>query len=289
MEFEHLEYKVEDKIATVTLNRPDAMNALVAEMYDEIIDALDKADRDDAVRVIVVTGKGRVFCAGQDLNAGDKFGRQVDDIEEYRDRGGLISLRAHRLTKPCIAALNGSAVGVGITMTLGMDMRVASSRAKIGFVFSRRGIVNESCSSYFLPRLVGVSKSLEWLMTGRTFPAQEGLEAGLFTRVVEPEQVLATAYEYAREIADNAAPVSVALSRALVWACQSAEHPIRAHDLESRCMFYTARRPDSKEGIAAFMEKRPPDWKMSAGNDLPDFYPFCGEPLFRGRKEPYDK
>lgn len=283
MESKDLEYSVENKIATITLNRPDSMNALVAEMYYGLIELLDKADNDDNVRAVVITGNGKCFCSGQDLSAGNKFGQQVDNIEDYRDRGGLVALRIYKMNKPCIGAINGSAVGIGITMTLPMDIRVVSNKAKIGFVFSRRGIINEACSSYFLPRLVGVGKALEWLMSGRTFTAQEGYEAGLFTRVVEPEAVLPIAYEYAREIAIHAAPVSVALSRRLIWDMQSADHPLTAHDLESRCMFYLARQQDAKESVASFVEKRLPEWKMSTTKDMPPFFPFREEPIFRGK------
>lgn len=275
-------YSVEDKIATITLNRPEAMNALTSDMYPAMIELLNRAENDDSVRVIVVTGKGRAFCAGADLNTGKKFGQQDPSIEEYRDRGGLLSLRIFKLTKPCIAAINGSAVGVGITMTLPMDIRIVSEKAKIGFVFSRRGIINEACSTYFLPRIVGVPKALEWIMTGRTFLAQEGAEHGLFTKVVEPEKVLETAYEYAREIADNAAPLSVALARRLIWDMQCVPHPQDAHDFESRCMFFLGRTPDAKEGIASFLEKRMPEWKMSVARDMPSFFPFREDPPFRG-------
>ncbi|CAK7017378.1 MAG: Short-chain-enoyl-CoA hydratase [Desulfovibrio sp.] len=280
MESNDILYSVENKIATITLNRPDNLNTMTADMYMEMIELLDKAENDDAVRVIVVTGNGRVFCAGADLTTGKKFGQQDNSIEEYRDRGGLVSLRLFKLTKPCIAAINGSAVGVGITMTLPMDIRVVSEKAKIGFVFSRRGIINEACSSYFLPRIVGVSKSLEWIMTGRTFLATEGYEAGLFTKMVEPEKVLETAYEYAREIADNAAPLSVALARRLIWDMHGTD-PLTAHDFESRCMFFLGRSADAKEGVGAFMEKRAPEWSMSVTKDMPPFFPFKEDPPFR--------
>lgn len=281
MQYQYLKYEVKDKIATITLNRPEKMNALNADMYPEIIEALDQADQDDKIRVVVFTGEGKCFCAGQDLGSNDKFGRQKNTVEEYRDKGGLISLRIYDLKKPCIAAINGSAIGIGITMTLPMDIRIASNGAKIGFPFVRLGIINEACSSYFLPRIVGVTKALEWLMSGRTFMAQEGLEGGLFTKVVEPENVLPTAYEFAREIADNSAPVSVALARAMVWQMQSASHPMDGHEIESQAMFWTARQTDSKEGITAFMEKRKPQWKLSMPRDMPSFYPWWKERKFR--------
>lgn len=283
MESNDLLYAVENKIATITINRPDQMNSMTVEMYYAFIDLLDKADADDGVRVVVVTGNGRAFCSGADLSAGNKFGQQADDIEAYRDRGGLVSLRIFKMTKPVIAAINGSAVGVGITMTLPMDLRIVSEKAKIGFVFARRGIINEACSSYFLPRVVGVPKALEWLMTGRLFTAQEGFESGLFTKVAAPEKVLETAYEYARDIAENAAPLSVALARRLIWDMQSAEHPLTVHDFESRCMFYLGKTRDAKEGIAAFLEKRAPEWAMSTATDMPGFYPFREDPSFRGK------
>lgn len=276
-------YKVENKIATITLNRPDKMNATTAGMYKGLVELFDKADNDDNVRVIVVTGSGRAFCAGADLSAVDKFGRQANDMEEYRDRGGVVALRIYQLNKPCIAAINGAAVGIGITMTLPMDIRIASGNAKIGFVFARRGLVGEACSSYFLPRVVGAPKALEWMLTGRIFSAREGFEAGLFTEITEPENVLPTAYKYAREIADNAAPLSVALIRRLIWDAQDAGHPMAVHENESRCMFFLGKSRDLQEGIDAFFEKREPRWSMSTTKDLPPFFPFRNASTLHGK------
>lgn len=283
MESQDLLYKVEDKIATITLNRPDKMNATTAEMYKKLVELFDQADNDDNVRVIVVTGNGKAFCAGADLSSGDKFGQGVDDIEEYRDRGGVVGLRIYQLNKPCIAAINGTAVGIGITMTLPMDIRIASNKAKIGFVFTRRGLVGEACSNYFLPRIVGMAKALQWVMTGRIISAQEGFDAGLFTEITEPEDVLETAYKYAREIADNTAPLSVALTRRLMWDAQDAPHPMAVHEYESRCMFFLGKSRDLQEGVAAFFEKRPPQWSMSTTKDMPPFFPFRKAPTFHGK------
>lgn len=285
MSFQYLLYETGDHIATITLNRPERMNALLPDMYDEILQALDQADADPQVRVIIFTGAGKCFCSGQDLNTDNKFGQKVENIEDYRDRGGLISLRIYDLRKPCIGALNGSAVGVGITMTLPMDFRICSERAKIGFVFARRGIINEACSSYFLPKVVGYTKALEWLMLGRTFTAAEGKEAGLFTQVVPPEEVLPAARALAQELAGQSAPVSAALARAMVWHSHSFTHPIQAHDIESKAMFYTARQEDAKEGVAAFLEKRAPQWRLNTTDNMPDFYPWWETPPFREKGE----
>lgn len=281
MSVESVLYDVKDHIATITFNRPHRMNAFIAPMYDDVIHAIDLAENDPDVRVVVFTGAGRTYCSGQDLDSGDKFGRQVEDMTQYRDRGGKMSLRIYNMRKPSIAAINGHAIGVGLSMTLPMDIRVVSKKAKVGFVFTRRGIINEACSSYFLPRLVGLSKAAELVMTGRTFLAEEEASSGLFTYCVVPEMVLEKAYSIAHEIAGQAAPVSVALARALIYRNMSASHPMQAHELESMCMFWTARSADSQEGISAFLEKRPPDWKLSSTTDMPPFYPWWPERGFR--------
>lgn len=263
-------YATSNKVATITINRPDSLNAMTVGMHYSLLDLLDRADRDDSIRAVIVTGSGRAFCAGADLAADNKFG-QGEDAATYRDCSGVVSLRILSMTKPCIAAVNGAAVGVGITMTLPMDIRVAAKGAKIGFVFTRRGIVNEACSSYFLPRIVGLPKALEWLMTGRVFAAEEGFAAGLFNTVTEPENVLAAAYAYAAEIAENTAPVSVALARRLLWEGQWADHPGISHRLESRCLYYLGKSRDAEEGIASFLQKRAPEWTMTTNADMPPF------------------
>jgi enoyl-CoA hydratase/carnithine racemase len=228
------------------------------------------------VRAIVVTGAGRAFCAGADLAAG---GKTFDDsaratVETHRDGGGQVTLRIFESTKPVIAAVNGPAVGVGVTMTLPMDVRIASSAARFGLVFTRRGIVPEAASSWFLPRIVGISQAAEWIYTGRIFPAEEALAAGLVSRVVAPDEVLPSALALAREIADNASPVSVALSRALLWRMLGADHPMDAHRIDSQCVFEMGRSPDAREGVAAFLEKRPARFTMRPSQDMPAVHPW---------------
>ena len=262
MDFETLRYDVADGVLTITLHRPDRMNAFTEQMRDELIAAFDASDADDAVRAVVVTGEGRAFCAGADLGGGgstfDWRARRRDELEDGtpRDGGGQVSLRIFESRKPVIAAINGAAVGVGITMTLPMDVRLAVRGAKIGFVFARRGIVPEACSSWFLPRVVGISRAMEWVATGRVFSAEEALEGGLVRSVHEPDELLPAAYALAREIADTTAPVSVALARRLLWSMLGAAHPMDAHRADSRAMFSRGQSDDAREGVTAFLEKR---------------------------------
>ena len=289
MTFEHIGYDVKDGIGTVTLNRPAKLNAVNSAMLSELIAALDQADADDATRVVIVTGAGRAFCAGADLSAG---GNTFDRVARgnpsapgltsppHRDGGGLVSLRVYDLKKPVIAAINGPAVGFGITMTLPMDIRIASTAARVGFVFARRGVVPEACSTWFLPRLVGMSRAAEWVYTGRVFSAEEALHAGLVSRVVDPEQLLPTAREIAQEIARNTSAVSVALARQLLWRMLGAEHPMEAHRLDSQCMDWTGRSADAYEGVTAFLEKRPPRFTLRPSTDMPPFYPWWPERSF---------
>jgi enoyl-CoA hydratase/carnithine racemase len=282
MQFEQIEYEVADRIVTITLNRPDRLNAFTPKMGSELLQALDVADADDEVRALVVTGAGRGFCAGADLSSGsgDSFYDPSRSIDEFRDGGGFVPLRIFQMKKPLIAAINGQAVGVGITMTLPMDVRIASEKAKMGFVFVRRGIAPDGCSSWFLPRIVGISQASEWVLSGRVFSAEEALRGGLISRVVAPDQVLPAAYAIAREIADNTSAISVALSRQLLWRMLDADHPMEAHRWESKSIYYTAQSADSTEGVAAFFEKRLPDFKMNLSEDMPDFYPWWKEPSF---------
>jgi enoyl-CoA hydratase/carnithine racemase len=277
-------YEVNERVATVTLNRPDKLNAFTRRMRDELIEAFEIADADDGVRVIIVTGAGRAFCAGADLSAGtatfDYAKRGVQD-EERRDGGGRVSLKIFSLKKPVIGAINGPAVGVGVTMTLPMDIRIASSAARFGFVFARRGIVPEACSSWFLPKVVGLQRAAEWLYTGRVFEAAEALAGGLVLRVVPPEELLPAARALAREIADNTSAVSVALSRQMLWRMAGASHPMEAHKVDSRGIYAMGASPDVAEGIAAFKEKRAPRFGMKPSTDMPDFYPWWEEPPFR--------
>jgi enoyl-CoA hydratase/carnithine racemase len=279
MDYAEIRYAVEDGVATVTLHRPDRLNAFTVRMMAELLDVFDRIDADDAVRAVIVTGAGRAFCAGADLGAGDAtFDYEKQGIaggpRVHRDEGGRTTLRIFESKKPVIAAINGPAVGVGITMTLPMDVRLASATARIGFVFARRGIVPEACSSWFLPRLVGISRALEWTITGRVFPAEEALAGGLVSRVVAPEALLDTARALAREIADNTSAVSVALTRQLLWRMLGADHPMEAHKIDSRCINYMGRSPDAAEGVGAFLQKRPARFTMRPSADLPVFYPW---------------
>jgi enoyl-CoA hydratase/carnithine racemase len=283
MEFSEIRYEVSDHVLQITLQRPDRLNAFTPTMGRELIEAFDRADADDAVRAVVVTGSGRGFCAGADLGAGgatfDWRERRSGD-EFPRDGGGQVALRIFESTKPVIAAINGPAVGVGITMTLPMDIRVATAGAKIGFVFARRGIVPEACSSWFLPRLVGISQAMEWVATGRVFSAEEAREGGLVRSVHPADEVLGVARGLAREIADNAAPVSVALSRRLLWTMLGATHPMEAHRADSRAMFYRGQSADAREGVTAFLEKRPAQFADRVGDGLPEIFPDRTAPVF---------
>ena len=283
MEFSEIRYEVSDHVLQITLQRPDRLNAFTPTMGAELIEAFDRADADDAVRAIVVTGSGRAFCAGADLGAGgatfDWRARRSGD-EFPRDGGGQVALRIFEATKPVIAAINGPAVGVGITMTLPMDIRVATAGTKIGFVFARRGIVPEACSSWFLPRLVGISQAMEWVATGRVFSAEEARDGGLVRSVHPADEVVGVAHEIAREIADNAAPVSVALSRRLLWTMLGAAHPMEAHRADSRAMFYRGQSADAREGVTAFLEKRPAQFSDRVGDGLPDVFPERAAPVF---------
>jgi enoyl-CoA hydratase/carnithine racemase len=281
---EEILYTVKDRVATVTLNRPDKLNAFTTRMRDGLIETFARADADDDVRVIIVTGAGRAFCAGADLSAGpatfDYAKRGVQDAER-RDGGGRVSLTIYSLKKPVIGAINGPAVGVGVTMTLPMDIRIASSAARFGFVFARRGIVPEACSSWFLPKVVGLQRAAEWLYTGRVFDAAEALAGGLVSRVVPPEELLPAATALAREIADNTSAVAVALSRQMLWRMAGADHPMEAHKVDSRGIYAMGASPDVAEGIAAFKEKRRPDFRMKPSTDMPDFYPWWEERPFK--------
>jgi enoyl-CoA hydratase/carnithine racemase/RimJ/RimL family protein N-acetyltransferase len=283
MEFEQITTDLTDHVLTITMNRPERLNAWTQTMFNELLTAFDQADADDEVRAVIVTGAGRGFCAGADLERGGETftKRDHEDPDTIpRDSGGRLTLRIYELTKPVIAAINGPAVGIGATMTLPMDVRIAADDARIGFVFVRRGIVPEACSSWFLPRVVGISRAMEWVATGRVFDAREALEGGLVRSLHPKAELLDAAQTLAREIADNAAPVSVALARRMLWRMLGAEHPMVAHRTDSRGMLYRGRSADAAEGIAAFLEKRAavfPD-KVSAG--LPDIMPGWTAPEF---------
>lgn len=285
MSYQDILYDVEDGILTVTLNRPDKLNAFTSLMLEEIIDAVDRADADDAVRAVIFTGAGRGFCAGADLSRGagtfDMKEREgAGPIEDWRDGGGLVSLRLFESKKPLIAAVNGPAAGVGVTMQLPMDIRIASTEARFGLVFTRRGVVMEACSSWFLPRIVGISQAMEWVMSGRVFPADEALKGGLVSQVVPPDDLLPTARAVAREIADNTSAVSVALCRHMMWKMLGADHPMEAHKIDSRGIRSMGQLPDAYEGVQSFLEKRPGNYTMKPSTDMPAFYPWWDEREF---------
>lgn len=288
--FETLLYAVEGGIATITLNRPEKLNAFNVQMMKDLIAAFDATDADDAVRAVIVTGAGRAFCAGADLSAGAETfnydARGAEDKEAgaregvQRDGGGLVTLRIFESLKPVIAAVNGPAVGVGVTMQLAMDIRLASEAARYGFVFARRGLNPEAASSWFLPRLVGVQTALEWCYTGRIFPAQEAFDKGLVRSLHAPDDLLPAAAALAREIADNTAPVSVALTRQLIWRMAGAAHPMEAHRADSRGIQARGKSGDAREGVTAFLEKRQPNYPDKVSADLPDIWPHWTPPAF---------
>jgi enoyl-CoA hydratase/carnithine racemase len=275
---------VDERVLTITLNRPGRLNAWTETMGRELIAAFDRADADDEVRAVIVTGAGRGFCAGADLATGGEtfdYRARGQDDEVPRDGGGRFVLRVFESTKPVIAAINGPAVGVGATMTLPMDIRLAAEDARIGFVFARRGIVPEACSSWFLPRLVGISRAIEWVATGRVFTAQEALEGGLVRSLHPSEQLLDAARTLARELVEQTAPVSVALARRMMWTMLGAAHPMLAHRADSRAMFARGRSADAREGIAAFLEKRPAQFPDRVSDGLPDVLEGWTRPEFR--------
>jgi enoyl-CoA hydratase/carnithine racemase len=295
MAYQQIIYEAADNIATITLNRPGKLNAFTGVMMSEMIDALDRADADDEVRAIIVTGAGRAFCAGADLSPGpgafDSAGGErphrrsairadgtVDwSNEAIRDGGGLLALRIFECLKPVIAAVNGAAVGVGVTMQLAMDVRLASENARFGFVFARRGIVPEACSSWFLPKIVGISQALEWTFTGRVFAAEEALAGGLIKRIYKPDELIPAARALAREIADNTSQVSVALIRQMLWRMAGADHPMEAHKVDSRGVFARATSADAREGVASFLEKRPAKFPDKISKDMPACFPWWQE------------
>jgi enoyl-CoA hydratase/carnithine racemase len=278
MNYQQIIYNVSNNILTVTLNRPDHLNAFTCTMRDELIDAFDRADADDSVRAIVVTGAGRAFCAGADLSGGgDTFKRDIAATETepvHRDGGGLLTLRIFDCNKPVIAAINGPAVGIGVTMILAMDIRVAADSARFGFVFSRRGIVPEACSSWFLPRIVGISQALEWTYSGRVFPATEALAGGLIRNIFPPTELLREAYALATGLITDNSAISVALTRHMMWKMMGADHPMEAHKIDSRGIYHLGRSPEVKEGIEAFLEKRSPRFPGKISSDMPDYFPW---------------
>jgi enoyl-CoA hydratase/carnithine racemase len=284
--FSEIRYEVDDQIATITLHRPDKLNAFTGTMMHELIAAFDLVDADDEVRAVIVTGEGRGFCAGADLSSGGStFARGGSDIQTDtgvpRDGGGMVSLRIFECTKPVIGAINGPAVGVGVTMTLPMDIRLASTSSKFGFVFARRGIVPEACSSWFLPRLVGISQAAEWCFSGRVFPAEEALAGGLVRSVHAPEDLLPAARALAAEFVEASAPVSVALTRQMLWRMLGASHPMEAHRVDSRGIQSRGASGDAREGVTSFLEKRAAEFPDRVSDGLPEIFPGWEDPEFR--------
>ncbi|KWV93787.1 enoyl-CoA hydratase-related protein [Erythrobacter sp. AP23] len=284
MQFETLNIAVEDDLAIVELNRPNRLNAFDLQMVTDFIAAIDVLGKDDAVRAIIVTGAGPHFCSGADLSRGrDSFdaGHQLQgDDPRIRDRAGLVTLALFDCPKPLIAAVQGAAVGMGATMTLAMDCRIASTNARFGFVFTRRGIVPEGCSSWFLPRIVGIPKSLEWLLTGGFVDAEEALAAQLVSDVVTEHDLLASAKAVATRFITSTSAVSVALTRQMLWKLSAADHPMAAHRIESRGVYELGRTAEAREGIEAFIQKRTPEFPLKVSADMPDFYPWWEEKTY---------
>lgn len=285
MDYSEILYDVDEHVATITLHRPDRLNAFTGTMMREMIDAFDRVDADDDVRAVIVTGSGRGFCAGADLaSGGDTFASGGSDVRDAggvaRDGGGMLTLRIFESTKPVVGAVNGPAVGVGATMTLPMDVRLASDEARFGFVFARRGIVPEACSSWFLPRIVGISAAAEWCFSGRVFPAAEAHDRGLVRSLHAPIELLPAARELAHEIAQNTAPVSVALTRQMLWRMLGAHHPMEAHRVDSRAIQVRGASGDAREGVESFLDKRAAAFPDRVSDGLPDVFPDFHQPEF---------
>jgi enoyl-CoA hydratase/carnithine racemase len=275
MNFETILYDVQDGILTITLNRPERLNAFNNAMRDEVIAALDAADADDEVKAIIFTGAGRAFCAGADLGGGgDTFNYKPKDPGVPRDGGGLLTLRIFECLKPVISACNGAAVGIGATMQCAMDIRLASENAKYGFVFSKRGIVPEAASSWFLPRVVGISTALEWTFSGRVFPADEARNRGFVRTVYPADELMPAARELAKEFCNETSAVSVAMARQMMWKMLGADHPMEAHQIDSLGVYFTGKSEDAQEGVKSFLEKRPANYPGKVSSDMPEFFPW---------------
>jgi enoyl-CoA hydratase/carnithine racemase len=286
-DFDNIVFEIEDGVATVTLNRPDKLNAMNESMRRELMAALDHTDANDDVRAVIWTGAGRGYCAGADLSGGSAtfdYSANVGDgsakPKVQRDGGGQLTLRIYESVKPIIGAINGAAVGVGVTMTLPMDVRLASTEAKFGFVFARRGIVPEACSSWFLPRVVGISRALEWTYSGRVFSAAEALDAGLVRSLHAPDELLPAARELARTFTEETSPLSVSTTRQMLWRMLGADHPMEAHKVDSRMVQELGAGPDAAEGVASFLEKRPAHFESKPSSQLPPSMPWWDERPF---------
>ncbi|MEQ9663658.1 MAG: crotonase/enoyl-CoA hydratase family protein [Parasphingopyxis sp.] len=299
-DYQQIQTDISDGIFTLTLHRPDKMNAFTERMMHEMIAAFDEADADDDVRAVIVTGSGeRAFCAGADLSSGAEtfdYDKRLDrdtPVREdgsidwshraARDGGGQLTLRIFNCKKPVIGAINGAAVGVGSTMTLPMDFRMASDNARFGFVFARRGIVPEAASSWFLPRLVGISQALDWCYSGRVFSAHEAHDGGLVRSLHSPGSLIDAARKFAHELTSESAPVSIAMTRQMLWRMMGANHPIEAHRMDSRAIWYRGRQEDAKEGVVSFLEKRPAEYPNRVSSDMPDLHQWFDDPDFATR------
>jgi len=277
MNYEQILYDKNGPILTLTLNRPDKLNAYNQQMQTELIAALDAADADDDIRAIIVTGAGRGYCAGADLSAGgNTFNNDAPGREGglRRDGGGILTLRLFECLKPIISACNGPAVGVGATMQCAMDVRLASEEARYGFVFSKRAVVPEACSSWFLPRIVGIQQALEWTFSGRVFNAEEAARGGLVRSIHKANDLMPAAIDLAHEFAESTSPVSVALIRQMMWKMLGADHPMEAHKIDSRGIYYRGKSADAIEGVESFLEKRAPTFPGKVSTDMPEYFPW---------------
>jgi enoyl-CoA hydratase/carnithine racemase len=285
MSCQEIRIDIDNGVATLSLHRPERMNAFTVTMAHELANAFASLDANDEVRAIIFTGSGKAFCAGADLSqGGDAFNydetKAGDDIQRMRDTGGMVTLAMYECRKPIIAAINGAAVGIGATMCLAADIRLASERARFGFVFARRGIVPEAASAWFLPRIVGMSQAMEWMLSGRVFDAREALEGRLVKSLHTDEDLLPAAMAIARDIADNTSAVSVALIRQMLWRLSAADHPVEAHKIDSRGVYFTGKSADAREGVQSFLEKRPARFSDKVSTQMPPFYPWWQERHF---------
>ena len=282
--YETLDTTRDKKVLTIQFTRPEKMNTFSGQMLRDILEVLDDAEKDDEVRAVIFTGSGKAFCAGADLSSGedtfDMSDRQKKDQNVQRDTGGVLTLRLFDFKKPLIAAINGAAVGVGVTMTLPMDVRICSDRAKFGFVFAKRGIVPEACSSWFLPKIVGISNALQWCLSGKIFQPTEALEKGLITEITSEEDLLKRAKEIASDFVDSTSSLSVTLIRQMLWKMLGADHPMEAHKVDSRGVYFLGKTGEASEGVLSFLEKRDPNFPGKVSKDLPEFYPWWTEKDF---------
>lgn len=280
MDFKNILLEQRENIAVLFLNRPNKLNAFTFSMMEEIISALDSLEADDSVHAVIITGKGRAFCAGADLSSGqDTFNPSFDDfaVQESdfrRDSGGILTLRMYKFLKPIVVACNGPAVGIGASMQLAADIRLASDQARFGFVFNNRGIVPDACSSWFLPKIVGISRALELTYSGRIIDAQEALQLNLVSSIHDSEKLLSNALDITKKMVQNSAPVSISLTRQMLWRSLESSGPYDAHVIESKAIDSRGASEDAKEGVSSFLGKRPAEFKNKVSSDMPEFFPW---------------